>query len=44
EERKETLVINKGMAALVTVSSIAIIGIGIYPSLLMELAQNSIPF
>ena len=33
-----------GMRALVTVSSIAVLGIGLFPSSLMELARGAIPF
>ncbi|HIJ50028.1 MAG TPA: NADH-quinone oxidoreductase subunit N [Nitrospinae bacterium] len=35
---------HKGMRALVTVSSIAVIAIGLFPSFLMELAREAIPF
>lgn len=43
-EKEEAVVINGGMGALVTVSSLAIILIGFYPSTLMHLALDSIPF
>jgi NADH-quinone oxidoreductase subunit N len=35
---------HKGMRALVTVSSIAVLAIGLFPSFLMELAREAIPF
>ena len=35
---------HKGMRALVTVSSIAVLAIGLFPSFLMELARGAIPF
>jgi NADH-quinone oxidoreductase subunit N len=44
EEGQEGFVLNRGMAAIVTVSCIAIIAIGIFPSPLMELARTSLPF
>ena len=44
EEGEASFVLNRGMAAIVTVSCIAIIGIGLFPSFLMELARSSIPF
>ena len=43
-EKEEAVMINRGMGALVTVSSLAIILIGFYPSTLMHLALDSIPF
>lgn len=43
-ETDEAIVLNRGMAAIVMVSSIAIISIGVFPSTLMELALASIPF
>ena len=33
-----------GMQALVTVSSIAVLAIGLFPSFLMEIARGAIPF
>ena len=44
QEDSGALTINKGMGAIVTVSSLAILIIGFFPSLLMQLARNSIPF
>jgi len=41
---RERVTVNRGMAAIVTASSIAILFIGIFPSSFMELARNSIPF
>ena len=43
-ESDEAIDLNRGMAAVVVVSSVAIISIGIFPSKLMQLAQASIPF
>ncbi len=43
-ETDEAIVLNRGMAAIVMVSSIAIISIGVFPSTLMQLALASIPF
>ena len=43
-ESDEAIVLNRGMAAIVMVSSVAIISIGIFPSTLMQLALASIPF
>jgi NADH-quinone oxidoreductase subunit N len=37
-------VIHKGMGALITVSSVVILAIGLFPSPLMELARGAIPF
>lgn len=37
-------VMHKGMQALVTVSCIAVLGIGLFPSFLIELARGAIPF
>ncbi|MBT5550847.1 MAG: NADH-quinone oxidoreductase subunit N [Nitrospina sp.] len=37
-------VIHKGMGILVTVSCVMIVGIGLFPSFLMELARGAIPF
>ena len=37
-------VMHKGMRALVTLSSIAVLAIGLFPSFLMELARGAIPF
>jgi len=44
EESSEAIHISKGMTAIVTVASIAILAIGLYPSKLMALALASIPF
>ncbi len=44
EEETVNFTLNRGMAAIVTLSCIAIIGIGFFPSALMEIARNSIPF
>jgi len=35
---------HKGMRSLVTVSSIAVLAIGLFPSFLMELARGAVPF
>ena len=43
-ETDEAIVLNPGMAAIVMVSSVAIISIGVFPSTLMQLALASIPF
>ncbi len=43
-ETDEAIVLNRGMAAIVMVSSVAIISIGVFPSTLMQLALASIPF
>ncbi len=37
-------VIPKGMGALITISCVAVVAIGLFPSFLMELARGSIPF
>ena len=37
-------VIYKGMGALITVSCLVVVGIGLFPSFLMELARGAIPF
>ncbi|MFQ5671775.1 MAG: NADH-quinone oxidoreductase subunit N [Nitrospinales bacterium] len=44
EAGSETISINGGMGALVAVSSLAIILIGFFPSMLMQMALDSIPF
>ncbi|MFQ5449768.1 MAG: NADH-quinone oxidoreductase subunit N [Nitrospinaceae bacterium] len=44
DEEKTPFVINRGMATIVTVSSLAILIIGLYPSHLMQLALKSLPF
>ena len=46
EEDESTLqpIIPKGMGALITVSCLVVIGIGLFPSFLMELARGAIPF
>jgi len=43
-ESDEAIYLNRGMAAIVMVSSVAIISIGVFPSALMQLALASIPF
>jgi len=43
-EGEDKLTMSKGMAAIVTVSSLAIILMGIFPSTFMQLALTSIPF
>jgi len=37
-------VIHKGMGILVTVSCVMVVAIGLFPSILMELARGAIPF
>jgi NADH-quinone oxidoreductase subunit N len=37
-------VIYKGMGALITVSCVMVIAIGLFPSFLMELARGAVPF
>ena len=37
-------VIYKGMGALITISCLVVVGIGLFPSFLMELARGAIPF
>ncbi len=44
DESAEAIHISRGMTAIVTVSSVAIVAIGLYPSKLMALALASIPF
>lgn len=44
QEDSSVLVIHRGMGAIITASSIAILFIGLYPSLMMQLARTSIPF
>ena len=44
QEDMQTVVIYRGMGAIITVSSLAIIAIGIFPPLMMQLARNSVPF
>ncbi len=44
EEESMDFTLNRGMAVIVTLSCIAIIGIGLFPSTLMEIARDSIPF
>ncbi|MEE9259024.1 MAG: NADH-quinone oxidoreductase subunit N [Nitrospinaceae bacterium] len=44
QEDTQTVIIYRGMGAIVTISSLAIIAIGIFPSLMMQLALNSVPF
>ena len=43
-ESEETIHTSRGMTAIVTVSSVAIIGIGLFPSTFMQWALSSIPF
>jgi len=43
-ESEEAIHTNRGMTAIVTVSSVAIIGIGLFPSKFMQWALSSIPF
>ncbi len=43
-EPEVDLVSNKGMTAIVTISSVAIIVMGIFPSMFMQLALSAIPF
>ena len=43
-DEREKITMNRGMAVIIGVSSIAIIGIGIFPSSLMQLALASTPF
>ncbi|MEE1551443.1 MAG: NADH-quinone oxidoreductase subunit N, partial [Nitrospinaceae bacterium] len=44
KEGSETVIVPRGMATIIAVSSIAIILIGFFPSGLMQLALESIPF
>ena len=44
EDEEVPFTIYKGMGAIVTVSSVAIILFGIFPSALMQLAMDSVPF
>ncbi len=44
EENASQPVIYKGMGALITVSCLVVVGIGLFPSFLMELARGAIPF
>jgi NADH-quinone oxidoreductase subunit N len=37
-------VIYKGMGAMITISCLVVVGIGLFPSFLMELARGAIPF
>ncbi|MDH3257658.1 MAG: NADH-quinone oxidoreductase, subunit N, partial [Nitrospinota bacterium] len=43
-ESEETIQTSRGMTAIVTVSCVAILGIGLFPSKFMQLALASIPF
>jgi NADH-quinone oxidoreductase subunit N len=43
-ESKETIHTSRGMTAIVTVSCVAILAIGLFPSKLMQWALSSIPF
>ncbi len=43
-ESEEMIQTSRGMTAIVTVSSVAIVAIGLFPSKLMQLALSSIPF
>ncbi len=44
DENAPQPVIYKGMGALITVSCLVVVGIGLFPSFLMELARGAIPF
>jgi len=44
EDQEVPVQLSRGMTALVTVSSVAILVIGLFPSTLMKLALASIPF
>ena len=44
EEERVPFTINKGMGAIVMVSTLAILAFGIFPSTLMQLALDSVPF
>ncbi len=43
-EEEIAIDMNRGMTAIVTVSSVAIVAIGLFPSIFMQLALASIPF
>ncbi len=44
DENAPQPVVPKGMGALITVSCVAVLAIGLFPSFLMELARGAIPF
>jgi NADH-quinone oxidoreductase subunit N len=44
DENASQPVIPKGMGALITISCVAVVAIGLFPSFLMELARGAIPF
>ena len=44
DENAPQPVIYKGMGALITVSCLVVVGIGLFPSFLIELARGAIPF
>jgi NADH-quinone oxidoreductase subunit N len=44
EEESVDVTLNRGMVAIVATSSAVILGIGFFPSTLMEIARSSIPF
>jgi NADH:ubiquinone oxidoreductase subunit 2 (subunit N) len=43
-EKEEEVVVHRGMGTIIALSSIAIILIGLFPSGLMSIALESIPF
>ena len=43
-EEEINIDMNRGMTAIVTVSTVAIVAIGLFPSIFMQLALASIPF
>ena len=43
-DEMEGIALNRGMAGIVAVSSFAIVFLGIFPSILMDIAMQSIPF
>jgi len=44
EDEEVPFTIHKGMGAIVTVSTVAILAFGLFPSTLMQIALDSIPF
>lgn len=44
DENAQKPVIYKGMGALITVSCVVVVAIGLFPSFLMEIARGAIPF
>jgi NADH-quinone oxidoreductase subunit N len=44
EEESVDVTLNRGIVAIVATSSAVILGIGFFPSTLMEIARSSIPF